>query len=195
MCTFNGEEVSPRYVKRVKSMFGVKEEIEEVQITAKELFNKICEYAHRNGEPGIAFIDTVNKYNPLPGLGDITTSNPCVTADTWIETSWGLKQVKNLVGKLFSTRVNGETYQSTKDGFFLTGKKSVYQLDTDAGYKVKLTKDHKVMTKKGWKEAGELTKTDDVVINNNTYDYYKAGTSRIEATSYFTWAFLCFWIY
>ena len=68
-------EVKPHRVLRHPngSVYGV----EEVDITAGELFDEIVNYAWTNGEPGIVFIDEVNRTNPLPGLGDIYTSNPC----------------------------------------------------------------------------------------------------------------------
>ncbi|MBI2011091.1 MAG: hypothetical protein HYS89_02615 [Candidatus Colwellbacteria bacterium] len=50
---------------------------EEVDITVRELFDEIVNYAWLNGEPGIVFIDTVNKSNPLPDFGPIESSNPC----------------------------------------------------------------------------------------------------------------------
>lgn len=46
-------------------------------ISAKDIWGKLIEGAWRNGEPGIMFIDTINKHNPLPELGDIEASNPC----------------------------------------------------------------------------------------------------------------------
>ena len=66
-----------REVNHVKNMFGNDEVVEEIDISVVEVWDRLCKAAHRNGEPGIAFIDTVNKHNPLPGLGDITSSNPC----------------------------------------------------------------------------------------------------------------------
>ncbi|MBZ1348737.1 MAG: adenosylcobalamin-dependent ribonucleoside-diphosphate reductase [Candidatus Liptonbacteria bacterium] len=50
---------------------------EEVDITAKELFDQIVEYAWLNGEPGVIFIDEINRKNTLPGLGLIQATNPC----------------------------------------------------------------------------------------------------------------------
>ena len=50
---------------------------EELDITAGQMLDEIVSYAWLNGEPGIVFIDTINKTNPLPGLGRIECSNPC----------------------------------------------------------------------------------------------------------------------
>lgn len=74
-CKWNGEQTKPKKVIRAKngSVIGV----EEVSITVKELFDELVHYAWLNGEPGIVFIDEVNRTNPLPGLGQIDCCNPC----------------------------------------------------------------------------------------------------------------------
>lgn len=44
---------------------------------AKKLFDLIIKHAWLTGDPGILFIDTINKSNPTPLLGKIETTNPC----------------------------------------------------------------------------------------------------------------------
>lgn len=46
-------------------------------INARELFTKIVESAYTTGEPGIVFIDAINRANPTPHLGEIESTNPC----------------------------------------------------------------------------------------------------------------------
>jgi ribonucleoside-diphosphate reductase alpha chain len=44
---------------------------------ARDVFNLIVTQAWRTGDPGLIFIDTINRKNPTPHLGDIESTNPC----------------------------------------------------------------------------------------------------------------------
>ncbi len=44
---------------------------------AREVFNMIVENAWNNGEPGIIFLDRINRTNTVPGAGEIESTNPC----------------------------------------------------------------------------------------------------------------------
>ena len=44
---------------------------------ARQLFQQIIEGAWRNGEPGMIFLDHVNRSHPTPHLGDMESTNPC----------------------------------------------------------------------------------------------------------------------
>ncbi|KAH0796698.1 ribonucleoside-diphosphate reductase, adenosylcobalamin-dependent [Histomonas meleagridis] len=75
LCTWNGEKMKPRYITRDAA--GRITDITEADISAPEIMDEIIYSAWRNGEPGCIFLDTVNKTNPLPGLGPIECCNPC----------------------------------------------------------------------------------------------------------------------
>lgn len=47
------------------------------RVKAKTLFNKIAEAAWKTGDPGLAFLDTVERGNTVPQFGRIDASNPC----------------------------------------------------------------------------------------------------------------------
>jgi ribonucleoside-diphosphate reductase alpha chain len=47
------------------------------KLNAKEVFDKIVDMAWKTGDPGIVFIDQINKANPTPQLGKIESTNPC----------------------------------------------------------------------------------------------------------------------
>ena len=51
--------------------------IEVGNLNAREVFEKIVEGAWRNGEPGMIFLDEVNRNSPVIHLGKITATNPC----------------------------------------------------------------------------------------------------------------------
>jgi hypothetical protein len=95
-------------------------------------------------------------------------TNPCLTADTFIMTDEGPKQISELVNRPFNAIVNGEIYPSTTMGFWHSGKKSVYELKTSRGYKIKATSNHKFLTNDGWKEIRELSENDVLLLNDNT---------------------------
>lgn len=52
-----------------------KEKVKELD--ARMVFDKIVESAWRNGEPGIIFLDRLNRDNIVPKYGEIESTNPC----------------------------------------------------------------------------------------------------------------------
>lgn len=47
------------------------------KLNAKEVFDLMVEMAWKNGDPGIVFLDRVNRDNPTPNLGMVESTNPC----------------------------------------------------------------------------------------------------------------------
>ena len=47
------------------------------RLKARDVFDRIVNHAWKNGEPGIIFLDRINRKNPTPLLGEIESTNPC----------------------------------------------------------------------------------------------------------------------
>ncbi len=47
------------------------------KLKARKIFEMIVNMAWRNGEPGIIFLDRINRDNPTPKVGEIESTNPC----------------------------------------------------------------------------------------------------------------------
>jgi ribonucleoside-diphosphate reductase alpha chain len=47
------------------------------RLKAREVFDKIVELAWKTGDPGILFLERINRDNPTPQLGDMESTNPC----------------------------------------------------------------------------------------------------------------------
>jgi ribonucleoside-diphosphate reductase alpha chain len=51
-------------------------------VRARDLFQKIVNQAHHNGEPGMLFLDAANRSNPVPHLYPLEATNPC--GEQWL---------------------------------------------------------------------------------------------------------------
>ncbi|HPF14120.1 MAG TPA: adenosylcobalamin-dependent ribonucleoside-diphosphate reductase [Planctomycetota bacterium] len=77
--------------------------------TVGELWNMIIEHAHKSGEPGLLFIDRINRTNPIKNVGLIEATNPCGEQPLHAYDSCNLGSIN--VGLL----VDGEGDESTFD--------------------------------------------------------------------------------
>ena len=47
------------------------------RLKAREVFDRIVESAWKTGDPGVVFLDRINRDNPTPRLGEMESTNPC----------------------------------------------------------------------------------------------------------------------
>ena len=50
---------------------------EVARLKAKEVFDLICRYALQTGDPGLIFLDAIERANPTPEVGKLEATNPC----------------------------------------------------------------------------------------------------------------------
>lgn len=151
------------------------------KVRARDIWNLIITMAWRTGDPGIVFIDEINRHNPTPNVGMMESTNPCVVGKTLISTENGLIRMKDLVEKypnggikitmdnrvpmqivnrdgtisLIRSKQSGIEFNKISKAFCV-GEKETYRIVTESGYELICTADHKVLTDEGWVKAVDL---------------------------------------
>ena len=77
------------------------------KLRARDVFDRICEGAWASAEPGMVFIDEVNRFNPTPKLGKMEATNPCGEQPLFAYEACNLGSV--VLSKMMKTDKNGKT--------------------------------------------------------------------------------------
>ena len=145
-------------------------------LPARRMWDLIMTSTYDFAEPGFILIDRVNEMNNNWWCENIRATNPCVTADTWVHTAAGPRQVLQLIGQPFPARIDGRDHWSAAEGFFRTARKPVVRVATTEGHALRLTADHRVrriakltrwVRESEWCAASELHPGDQVLLNDH----------------------------
>jgi ribonucleoside-diphosphate reductase alpha chain len=182
--------VATAETKELYDMFGLGDHVEVgdvLSVPAQKVWDRIIEGAHENGEPGVIYLERVNKQHSFDVDEHpdhrILSTNPCVTGDTVISTENGLIEAEDLYerGVASDIVVDGrlsEDRVKEASSVYKTGEKDVYKLETEEGYELRLTADHRVMTNDGWVEAQNLGSGDTVHIQNRKGTFGQHGSAE-----------------
>lgn len=138
---------------------------------ATAVFKRTVAGMWANGEPGFYNVSL----SQVGERGDVRSTNPCVAGDTLVMTSEGLRRADSLLGRKTTVVVDNSEWDTTDEGFFLTGTKDTLVLDVD-GTSLTVTTDHPIMTVDGWVHAGDLSVGDSVVLGNGAKRWSGRGT-------------------
>jgi len=140
-------------------------------VRARDLWKKICTNAHKNGDPGVFFIDIANRDNLLKNDRKyyIESTNPCLTGDTLVITKDGEKRIDKITTEDYVLTADTETKELSYEKVEFSGctkrNANIIEIELEDGKILRLTPDHKVFTEnRGYVEASQLLDTDVIVI-------------------------------
>lgn len=156
-------------------------------VKAREIWDAIIESAWSSAEPGVWFRERANKMSNsyYYEAGNLIATNPCVTGDTLIYTDSGLRRARELFDEetqlqvAIDSRFGQLTALTPASRVFFTGVKPVYRLETQEGYTLRATADHRVMTTQGWKALSDLKTGDRLHILNQKGGFGVEGSLEL----------------
>ncbi len=154
-------------------------------VKARAIWDAIIESAWASAEPGVFFRERYNKMSNSWYFAPIISTNPCVTGDTRIYTDQGMVQARELfdnetqIEAVIDGRFGLEASTTPATRVFMTGTKAVFRLETEEGYSVRATADHRFMTPKGWVELRHLKPGDRIHTLNRKGGFGQQGSLEL----------------
>jgi ribonucleoside-diphosphate reductase alpha chain len=117
---------------------------EELRLPAEEIWERIVEGAWNNGEPGVMFIDEVNREHSYdveehPEY-EMTTSNPCCAEGTLVNTPEGYRPVEDISE---GDRINTVYGSENVDEVLSFEERDIYKVEFSDGGIQYVTEDHR----------------------------------------------------
>jgi|GEM_PF-58605 len=160
-------------------------------VYAPDIWRRIIASTHRWAEPGLIFIDNVNRHNPLMNsMGPKRASNPCLTGDTLVALADGRGEMT--IAELAEIGEDAAVYCLDQKGAIairmmrnprVTGYEPVYRVTLDDGSTVRATANHKFRLRGGgYYRVDELRPGDSLHLltrfEASIKDVFQAANSR-----------------
>jgi len=159
-------------------MFGLGEHVavgEELSVPAREIWDHIIQGAHENGEPGVVYLERINKQHSFDVEEHpdhrIYATNPCLTGETEIALADGTTEtLETLAERGTDVRVLCRDEESDdlttsigRNPRLTRPDTDIVRVETDDGTTLRCTPDHEIWTPEGYAEAGTLSPGETIV--------------------------------
>lgn len=154
---------------------------------ARDLMVLISKSVWMGGDPGLMFVDVINRHNTTPTYGRIVCFNPCVTGDTLVSTVDGLVPI-SVLAEFGAVDLYTGSGKRTSGYAFCSGFKPVYEVTFNDGRILKCTHNHKLVTPDGKVPLEELEVGDYVITApfgpEHVVEVAETGVSVIKSIMY-----------